>query len=67
MGMLCILPGDAESVRKCIELLILAFVRVFPGVVHSPPFFVKSSGSSAFRYGKPSWFHMYRGDGRRRL
>ena len=52
MGMLCILPGHDENVRKCIELLIWAFVRVFPSVVHSPLFFfVKSSGSSGFRYG----------------
>ena len=30
-------------------------------------FLVRSSGSSAHRDGRPSWFHMYRGDGRRGL
>ena len=29
----------------------------------SPIFFVRSSGSSAYRYGRPSWFHMSRGGG----
>ena len=29
-----------------------------------PYFFVRSSGSSAYRYGRSSWFHMYEGGGR---
>ena len=27
-----------------------------------PYFFVRSSGSSAYRYGQPSWFHMYQAE-----
>ena len=30
-----------------------------------PYFVVRSSGSSALGYGRPSWFHMYQGAGRR--
>ena len=29
--------------------------------VHSPLFSIGSSGSSAYRYGRPSWFQMYQG------
>ena len=31
--------------------------------VRVPDFFVRSSGSSPYLYGRPSWFHVYRGAG----
>ena len=34
---------------------------LFPRLVTVPYFFARSSGSSAYRYGRPSWFHMNRG------
>ena len=34
---------------------------LFPRVFTVPYFFVRSSGSNAYRYGRPSWFNMSRG------
>ena len=43
--------------------LVSFFPKNFLECSPSPSFFVRSSGSSAYRYGQPSWFHMYRGGG----
>ena len=47
--------------------LVSFFPKNFLECSPSPSFFVRSSGSSAYRYGQPSWFHMYRGGGRQGL
>ena len=46
------------------QLKFWLFVRKRARLFTVPYFFVSSLGSSAFRYGRPSWFYVCRGGGR---
>ena len=57
--------GGGRGPNVSCQLKFRPFVRKRARLftVWVPYFLVRSSGSSPYRYGRPSWFHVYRGAG----